>query len=165
MTAEPTLEPRKFRDTVGRFATGVTVVTWGDGEHARGMTANALCSLSLDPMLLLVCVDRKTTAHVQMEHTQAFVVNVLADDQIEVSKTFAQHGLEDMAGVSWQPRVTGAPVIDGVLAWLDCEVAERLDGGDHTIYVGRVVAVEIARPDAEPLIFYGGRYRSLQPGS
>ena len=163
MTTEPTLDPRQFRDTIGRFATGVTVITWDDGQRARGMTANAISSLSLDPMLLLVCVDKKTTAHAQLERAHAFAVNVLADDQIAVSKTFAQHGIEDMAGVPYEQRVTGAPVLDGALAWIDCEVTERLAGGDHTMYIGRVVGVEILRPEAQPLLFYGGRYRRLGP--
>jgi flavin reductase (DIM6/NTAB) family NADH-FMN oxidoreductase RutF len=163
MTAKPTLDPRAFRDTIGRFATGVTVLTWDDGEHVRGMTANAVSSVSLDPMLVLVCVDRKTSAHAQLEHTAAFALNILAVDQVEVSKAFAQHGVEDMAGVAYHRNQTGAPVIDGALAWIECEVAERLAGGDHTIYLGQVVAIEIARPEAGPLLFYAGRYRALGP--
>src|SRR5437868_7393723 len=107
MTAEPTLDPRMYRDTIGRFATGVTVVTWDDGEHARGMTANAVSSLSLDPMLLLVCVDKKTSAHAQLERARAFAVNILAEDQIEVSNTFARHNVEDMADVPYGIRASG----------------------------------------------------------
>ncbi len=163
MTAQPTLDPRAFRDTLGRFATGVTVLTWDDGEHVRGMTANAVSSVSLEPMLVLVCIDRKTSAHAQLEHTAAFALNILAADQVEVSKAFAQHGVEDMAGVAYHRNQTGAPVISGALASIECEVAERLAGGDHTIYLGQVVAMEIMRPEAQPLLFYAGRYRALGP--
>jgi flavin reductase (DIM6/NTAB) family NADH-FMN oxidoreductase RutF len=161
MTAEPALDPRRFRDAIGRFATGVTVVTWDDGEHIRGKTANAVSSLSLDPMLLLVCVDQKGTAHEQLKAARAFAVNILAQDQLEVSTAFARRGVEDMGEVPYSTRQTGAPIIDGALAWVECEIAERLEGGDHTIYIGRVLDLEIARPDASPLLFYGGRYRAL----
>ncbi len=161
MTAEPTLDPRQFRDAIGRFATGVTVITWDDGEHIRGMTANAVSSLSLDPMLLLVCVDQKGTAHEQLKSAKAFAVNILAQDQIEVSNAFARRGVEDMGDVTYTTRQTGAPIIDNALAWVECTVHERLDGGDHTIYIGRVVDLEIARPDASPLLFFGGHYRAL----
>jgi len=163
MTSSPAIDPRLYRNTIGCFVTGVTVITWDDGEMARGMTANAVSSLSLDPMLLLVCVDKKATAHPQMAKAGAFAVNILAEDQIEVSKTFARHGVDGMSGVPWSRRATGAPIIDGSLAWLDCEVQERLEGGDHTIYIGRVVALDIARPDASPLLFFGGSYRCCGP--
>lgn len=163
MTAEPAAQQRAYRDTIGRFATGVTVVTWDDGQHVRGMTANAVTSVSLDPMLLLVCVDKRTTAHEQLNHSAGFAVNILADDQREVSQAFARHGVEDMSGVPYTIGGNGAPRIDNVLAWLECEVSERLDGGDHTIFLGRVVDLSIARPDASPLLFYAGRYRELGP--
>jgi flavin reductase (DIM6/NTAB) family NADH-FMN oxidoreductase RutF len=163
MTAKTGPEPRQFRDVIGRFATGVTVITWDDGEHVRGMTANAVASLSLDPLLVLFCLDRKVTAHPQLERAQAFALNILASDQAAISTTFAQHGLEDMADVPFQLGDTGSPLIDGVLAWLDCEIVERLPGGDHTIVVGRVVDLALPRPEAEPLLFYSGRYRELGP--
>lgn len=161
MTAGPTIDQRMFRDTMGRFATGVTVVTWDDGERQRGLTANAVSSLSLDPPLLLVCVDRKSTAHPQLASAQAFAVNILAADQVDVSNAFARHGVEDMGEVAYSTRQSGAPIIDGALAWVECEIAERLEGGDHTIYIGRVIDLEIARPEAEPLVFFSGHYRGL----
>jgi flavin reductase (DIM6/NTAB) family NADH-FMN oxidoreductase RutF len=161
MTAESALDPRMFRDAIGRFATGVTVVTWDDGEHVRGMTANAVASLSLDPMLLLVCVDRHGSAHEQLLVAQAFAVNILAHDQLEVSNAFARHGIEDMGEVAYGTRQTGAPIIDGALAWIECEITERIPGGDHTIFIGRVLDLQIERPKAAPLLFFGGRYRAI----
>lgn len=163
MTSSSAIDPRQYRDTIGRFATGVTVITWDDGDTARGMTANAVSSLSLDPMIVLVCVDKKATAHPQMARVNAFAVNILAEDQIEVSKTFSQRSVQGMYDVPYTKKATGAPIIDGSLAWLDCEVQERIEGGDHTIYLGRVVALEIARPDASPLLFYAGAYRCCGP--
>ena len=108
MTAEPTLDPRQFRDAIGRFATGVTVITWDDGEHIRGMTANAVSSLSLDPMLLLVCVDQKGTAHEQLKAATTFAVNILAQDQMDVSQYFDGVTAVQLTTVnpSW-PRVSG----------------------------------------------------------
>ena len=93
MTAEPAIDARRFRDTIGRFATGVTVLTWDDGEHVRGMTANAVTSVSLDPMLLLACVDKRGSAHEQLMRAQAFTVNILAEDQISVSQALSSGSL------------------------------------------------------------------------
>lgn len=160
MTA-PVIDQRLYRDVIGRFATGVTVVTFQNEHMTRGMTANAVSSLSLDPTLLLVCIDKKAMVHAQLELSSAFAVNILAEDQIEVSRTFAQRGLQDMAGVSYRTGDTGAPIIEGVLAWFECEVYDRLSGGDHTIYIGRVVALSLDRPEDEPLLFYAGAYRSI----
>lgn len=160
MTA-PAVDQRLYRDVVGRFATGVTVVTFQSAEVTRGMTANAVSSLSLDPTLLIVCIDKKTMVHGQLQRADAFAVNILADDQVEVSKTFARRGLTGMADVSYRTGVTGAPIIDNVLAWFECEVYDRLDGGDHTIYLGRVIELSLERPDAGPLLFYAGGYRTI----
>lgn len=161
MTAEPAIDARRYRDTIGRFATGVTVLTWDDGEHVRGMTANAVTSVSLDPMLLLACVDKRGSAHEQLHRAQAFTVNILAEDQIAVSQAFARSGVEDMGDMPYLTGSTGAPIIVGALAWVECEIAERIPGGDHTIFIGRVVDLAVARPDAGPLLFYSGRYRHL----
>jgi flavin reductase (DIM6/NTAB) family NADH-FMN oxidoreductase RutF len=162
MTAS-VIDQRLYRDVIGRFATGVTVLTFQNADVTRGMTANAVSSLSLDPTLLLVCVDKRGMVHAQLEHAQAFALNILAEDQIEVSQTFARRGLQDMADVPYRTGVTGAPIIDGVLAWFECEVYERLSGGDHTIYIGRVVELSLDRPEARPLLFYGGAYRAIGP--
>ena len=161
MTASPTVDARKFRDTIGRFATGVTVVTMDDGHTPRGMTANSVTSVSLEPTLLLVCVDKSVRAHAQLEAAGAFAVNVLASDQLDVCKLFARHGVQGMEGIPWGTATTGAPIIQGVLAWLDCRLEHRFEGGDHSIFVGRVVDLDIARPDADPLLFMAGRYYTL----
>lgn len=163
MTASPPIDPRRYRDAIGRFATGVTVVTWDTGSIRRGMTANAVASLSLDPTLLLVCIDRHGAAHEQLATVDTFAVNVLAEEQVEVSRGFARPGVDGMLGVPHRPGVTGAPILRDAVAWLECAVHERLEGGDHTIYIGRVLDVDIARPDAAPLLFYAGAYRRLGP--
>ncbi len=163
MTAAPLIDPRRYRDAIGRFATGVTVVTWDTGSVRRGMTANAVASVSLEPTLLLVCVDRHGAAHTQLGTVDVFAVNVLAEEQLDVSRGFARPGVDGMLGVPHRPGASGAPILRDAVAWLECAVHERIEGGDHTIYIGRVLAVDVQRPEAAPLLFYAGAYRRLGP--
>lgn len=155
------IDPRLYRDVIGRFATGVTVLTFKTPEVMRGMTANAIASVSLEPTLLLACVEKQSSVHEQLRRAETFALNILADDQLVVSRTFAQRGLAGMGGVPYRLGATGAPIIDGVLAWFECAVHERLDGGDHTIYLGRVLDLAIERPDARPLLYFGSAYRAI----
>ncbi|MBM4416227.1 MAG: flavin reductase [Chloroflexi bacterium] len=161
MTTAPLIDARRYRDVIGRFATGVTVVTWDTGSVRRGMTANAVASVSLDPTLVLVCVDRHGAAHAQLATVETFALNVLAEDQLEVSRAFAQPGVDGMLGVPYRSGAHGAPLLRDAVAWLECAVHERLEGGDHTIYLGRVLALDIQRPEVAPLLFYAGAYRRL----
>ncbi|HRC61887.1 MAG: flavin reductase family protein [Dehalococcoidia bacterium] len=155
------IDQRLYRDVIGRFATGVTVITFRTDHVTRGMTANAVASLSLDPTLLIACIDKRTSAHAALAQADGFAVNILAEDQLEISRLFARPGLEGMGDVEYRTAVTGAPILDGVLAWFDCAVHERFDGGDHTIFVGRVLELSLERPEADPLLFYAGGYRTL----
>lgn len=153
----------EFRHAMGHFATGVTVVTsvGVDGEPI-GTTANAVTSLSLDPPLLLVCFDRSSfTLRAVREHG-AFVVNVLAARQRQLSANFARRGLSALwDDVRHHAGPTGSPRLDGALAAIECTVHERLPGGDHEIIVGRVREVETNGLNTEPLLFWRGGYGSL----
>jgi flavin reductase (DIM6/NTAB) family NADH-FMN oxidoreductase RutF len=149
-----------FRRAMGRFTTGVTIITTRLGEDLHGMTANAVTSLSLDPLLVLVCVDKTADTHDILSKAGVFAVNILNKDQSEISDRFAKkefdgaHGLEDLPHTF---AVTGAPIIDGSLAYLDCRTVTEHHGGDHTIFIGEVVeAKELS--EAEPLVFYRGNY-------
>lgn len=153
----------EFRRVMGWFATGVTIITSRLGEELHGMTANALTSVSLEPPLMLICVDRSADSHDIIERSGIFAVSILARGQEALSDHFAikeggaAHRLDD---VPHHTRSTGAPVIDGSLAYLDCRVVERYLGGDHTIFLGEVV--DAGPLDEErPLIFYQGRYTQL----
>lgn len=148
---------------MGRFATGVTVVTISDGEELRGMTANAFSSVSLDPAMLLVCIDEGASIYPLFERAEAFAVNILASDQAHVSKLFATKGLKEevMAGHPFQLGELGSPILDGVMAWAECHIEHRYSGGDHIIVVGRVQHLDVARPDVDPLLFFAGQYRAL----
>jgi len=161
--ARPTVDPDTFRATLGRFATGVTVLTAVDAEgRDHGMTVSAFCSLSLDPPLVLACVDRSASMHDVFAEGTPFAVNVLAAGQEMLSRRFATGDQGDrFAGVGYARAPGGAAVLDGVLAWLDCRVAQRLPGGDHTIVVGAVQ--EAGTHDAaRPLLYYRSGYASLE---
>ena len=167
MTAldEPTAEvtAAEFRDAIGHFATGVTIVTsiGADGEPV-GTTASAVTSLSLDPPLVLVCFDRASlTLHAVRTHG-AFVVNVLAAPQRHLSANFARRGLTAAWDeVRHRPGPTGSHRLEGVLAALECTVEDSIPGGDHEIVGGRVHAIETDGKDAAPLLYWRGAYGSL----
>jgi len=153
----------EFRRAVGHFATGVTVVTsmGADGDPV-GTTANAVCSLSLDPPLVLVCFDRSSLTLAAIRGHGAFVVNVLAAPQQHLSVNFARQGFAGTwDGVRHRPGLTGSPRLHDVLAALECTVEYRLPGGDHEIVIGRVREVETAGDGAEPLLYWRGGYAAL----
>ena len=155
-----------YRRLIGQFATGVTVVTTSVGGRLHGMTANAVCSLSLEPLQLLVCVDRESNCYRQMQRAEAFGLSILAADQEEISNLFARTTEPtegSLLGVEYRLGCLGAPLIENALVHLECRLAERIDGGDHIIVIGDVIAGERIR-EAEPLLFYGGRYARLTAG-
>lgn len=154
------VEPERFRDVMGRFATGVTVVTASDDNGPVGMTANAVASLSLDPLLALVCFANGARTLRVVRETERFGVNVLAAGQEDLARLFASKTPEraKFAGVEHTLH-DGIPVIEGGLAWVGCTLKELIPGGDHTIGIGAVIAAETADSDAEPLVWYRGGYR------
>ncbi|MBV9773969.1 MAG: flavin reductase family protein, partial [Gemmatimonadetes bacterium] len=137
------IDPIEFRRVMGHFATGVTVVTTRlpSGEPC-GLTASAVCSVSIDPTLILVCVEHRADSHDCIREAGIFAVNILEEDGGEnISRRFATLEVADkFRGVAFREERTGAPVLDSSLAWLDCRVSEVLPGGDHTIFLGEVVA-------------------------
>jgi flavin reductase (DIM6/NTAB) family NADH-FMN oxidoreductase RutF len=147
---------------MGQFATGVTLVTTRHGDHLHGMTANSFTSVSLEPLQVLVCVDKSNNTYQILSQSRAFAVNFLAQEQGHLSRQFASemkeiHRLDD---IPHRFAVTGAPIIEGCLAYLDCRVAAVYPGGDHDIFLGQVEEGAVARDDA-PLIFFRGQYRRL----
>src|SRR5579864_3274360 len=121
------------RKIMGRFATGVTVLTTAGSAGMGGLTANAVASLSLDPPLVLVAVDKRAHSHPEIKENRCYAVNILAIDQEEISKRFATPGPKDFSGLKWNAVVTGAPVFEGTLGFVDCRLLEILPGGDHEI--------------------------------
>jgi flavin reductase (DIM6/NTAB) family NADH-FMN oxidoreductase RutF len=156
------ISPALVRHALGHFATGVTVVTsHRDGEPV-GTTASAVSSLSLTPPLLLVCLDRSSETLVAIRRHAAFAINVLAEGHERLSTNFARRGdAASWEGVGYRIGATGSPYLDGVLAVLDCQLERCLDGGDHEIVIGRLVAHESNTPDRRPLLHYRGSYAGL----
>jgi flavin reductase (DIM6/NTAB) family NADH-FMN oxidoreductase RutF len=156
----------EYRATVGLFATGITVLTANAVGTEHGMTLNAFASVSLDPLLVLVCVERDAVMHKVLEEAGSFALSVLAEDQEPIARFFADSGrpagAAQFAGVGYRiGPVTGAPLLEGALAWLECELEQAYGGGDHSIFLGRVLRVERGQP-RDPLLYFGGAYR--RPG-
>jgi 3-hydroxy-9,10-secoandrosta-1,3,5(10)-triene-9,17-dione monooxygenase reductase component len=155
--AEVEESSRKFRDVLGRFCTGVTVVTSMSEGAPVGMTCQSFSSVSLDPPLVLFCPAKSSRAWPRMQRAGYFCVNLLSHDQLELSNGFAAKGADKFAGVSWRPSATGAPLLDGVLGWVDCTIYAVHEAGDHYVVIGRVM--DLGVEDApHPLLFYRGRY-------
>lgn len=151
------IESDLFRRVMGSFASGVTIVTTLDAQgEPRGFTASGVSSLSLEPRLLLVCVNRQSATLEAVEHSKSFVVNILADHQRDLAHLFAARQPAKFTGVPWQPGTTGAPILPGVLAHAECRLHSVQPGGDHVIILGEVVAAEAG--DAVPLLYFRGRY-------
>ncbi len=156
-----TVDARRLRDVMGRFATGVAIVTTRAADESHGMTVNSLTSVSLDPPLLLVCLTRDSRTAGAVSDRGAFVVILLGSRQESISDRFARRGEDHFEGLEVETNDRGLPVFGRGLGWLDCDVESIVDGGDHIIVVGRVVACD-AR-EGTPLVFFRGRYHELKP--
>ena len=156
-------DPGRQRRIMGMFATGVSVVTTGRRDAGWAMTANSILSLSLSPPLILFAVDLRNAMRDRLAESAAFAVNILRRDQEALSHRFAAPGPKSLDGVELCAAATGAPVFRDALAWVDCRLIERLPGGDHEIFIGRIVAGEADAGD--PLLFFGGGYRGIAPAS
>ena len=155
-----TLDSNDFRRVLGHFPTGVTVVTAITDDRPTGMAIGSFSSVSLDPALVMWCPTIDSSTWASMKPAGSFCVNILGDDQKDVCGVFASSSDDKFAGVDWRTEVTGAPVIDGSLAWIDCELHAIHDGGDHDIVVGMVKALGTAGGADErgPLVFFKGGY-------
>lgn len=147
-----------FRSVLGGYPTGVVVVTADTPEGPVGLAIGTFSSVSLDPPLVGFLPDKASSSWSRIEATGNFCVNILADDQLDVCRQFAARGADRYAGLAWRAGITGAPVLDGVVAWIDCTVESVVDAGDHHFVLGRVIDLGIARDDAGPLLFFRGRY-------
>ena len=151
------IDPRVMRDVLGHFASGVTVVTADTDAGPLGFTCQSFSSLSLDPPLVAIAPSRTSSTWPRLRDIGRFCVNVLAEDQSDLSVAFARSGADKFAGVPWRPSPHGSPVLDGVVAWIDCTLWAEYDGGDHTIVAARVLDLG-ADPGRRPLLFHRGSY-------
>ncbi|MBT5050350.1 MAG: flavin reductase family protein [Rhodospirillaceae bacterium] len=158
------IDPREFRDTVGCFATGITIITTIDGDGGPvGLTANSFTSLSLDPPMVLFCLDRKVASFDAFQTGAHFAVNILADGQTDTSNRFAKSGPEKWTGFEFDCWDTDCPILRGCLANMECSVASIHEGGDHVIVIGEVTRMTHADGETNPLLYYRGRYANLAP--
>jgi flavin reductase (DIM6/NTAB) family NADH-FMN oxidoreductase RutF len=150
----------EFRSAMSRFASGVTVVTTQTETHQpAGMTVSAFASLSLDPPLVLVCIDKRTSIHDHLVEGRYFAVNVLAEDQEILSRRFASRDTDRFSGTGYAEGVTGVPILSDVLAAMECRIVYTYPGGDHTIVVGEVERTTFN--DGKPLAYFRGGYAEL----
>ena len=157
----PAEAPAHFRRVMGHVPTGVAVVTALHGGAPAGLTVGSFTSVSLDPPLVSFTVDRAARSWPSIEAAGAFCVNLLAHDQLHLCRVFSSRETEKFRGLSWRPAGSGAPIIEGVLAWIDCDVERILGAGDHHLVIGRVRALDAERP-ARPLVFFRGGYGSVE---
>lgn len=157
-----TLDAKEQRRILGKFATGVTVASTKVGDETWGMTANAVTSLSLDPPLVILCIQKEGQSRSKFEEGGCFALNILSEDQQEISDRFAFKGPKDFSDLKTTTAVTGAPILKDALGWVDCKLKEILPGGDHDIFIGEIVAGE-AGDNGLPLLYFSGRYSRL-PG-
>ena len=157
---------REFRDAMGAFATGVNVITTRSDDALYGMTATAFSSVSLDPPLILVCIGETAEGAEMIGRNGAFAVNVLSAAQEPLSNFFASksrpRGRDAFRSVAHHGGITGAPLLDGAVAHLDCLVEETHHAGDHLIFIGAVLALDLD-PQSAPLLFHAGKYALLKP--
>ncbi|HYT03976.1 MAG TPA: flavin reductase family protein [Gemmatimonadales bacterium] len=159
----PGVDPAQFRQLLGRFATGVTVLTTRDREgRPIGMTASSVASVSLHPPLVLVSVDKSNDMHAALKAAQRFVLNVLAADQEAISRRFALDHPDRFDGIGYHETKHGIPVLDGVLASIECEKSGDAPGGDHSVFFGLVTGGAVT--NRSPLLYYRGAYTGLRGG-
>lgn len=156
------LDAQHFRTVLGHFATGVTVITALEDGSPVGFSCQSFQSLSLDPPLVSFAPARTSTTWPRIRRAGRFCANVLAEDQEDTCRAFAAPGADRFAGLDWTASPSGSPVLDGVLAWIDAEIVQEVDGGDHVLVLGRVLDLAVPR-DVPPLLFFQGRFTSLRP--
>jgi flavin reductase (DIM6/NTAB) family NADH-FMN oxidoreductase RutF len=154
----PPIEAAHFRQVLGHFPTGVTVITAAPDGKPVGLAVGSFFSVSLEPPLVAFCPDKTSSSWPRIEETGSFCVNILAEDQEEVCRVFASKGTDKFATIGWKPTGTGSPLINDVLAWIDCDIEAVHDAGDHMIVVGRVLELGLGRHEGGPLLFYRGGY-------
>lgn len=155
------IDGKEFRQIMSRFASGVTVIATTDSDGRRwGMTASAFSSLSLDPPLVLVCINRRAGSFRAFDEAEHFSVNFLAESQQELSNHFASHTADKFAGLATLSGLTSAPLLVGTLGFVECARHDVLAGGDHIILVGRVINSAVY--EGAPLLYYNGQYQFLK---
>jgi 3-hydroxy-9,10-secoandrosta-1,3,5(10)-triene-9,17-dione monooxygenase reductase component len=150
----------EFRSALGHFASGVTVVTMADETRKTGLTVSAFSSVSLNPPYVLVCIDKHSSTLDTLRASKAFVINILSEDQVDVSNQFASRSDDKFSGVKHHVGQVGAPILEDTVAFIECNLVQEIDAGDHFVFLGQVedANVDISK---QPLLYYHGKYRSI----
>ncbi len=163
------IRPDRYREVMGHFATGISVVTALEGSRPHGITVNAFSSVSLEPALVMVALDRRRYITPIVRDAGRYAVNVLGADQQALSDCFAHApvspGREAFCGATWQPGPTGLPLIASSIATLECTIVETFSAGDHDLFIGRVDSLEQHDEDIAPLLYYRRRYLRIERGA
>ena len=154
------VQPQEYRDAVRHFASGVTIITVGSDQELHGMTASSFASVSLDPPLILVSLDKGSRTNEMIQAGGSFAVNILARHQEDVARAFARSGDKTFDELPHTLGPLGAPLLEGALAWLECRTTQVADGGDHDILVAEVLAT--GGTEGLPLVYYDRSYRGLE---
>jgi flavin reductase (DIM6/NTAB) family NADH-FMN oxidoreductase RutF len=158
------IEQHHFRRVCSKYATGITILTVLDSLGApHGMTVNSFTSVSLSPPLILVCIDRQTPILSHFTPGARFGVNVLHEEQKELSTWFARSGHDRFSGMEWHAGETGVPILPGMLATLECEVTQMVEAGDHMVVIG--AALHATWREGQPLVYFNSSYQSLRSGT
>jgi 3-hydroxy-9,10-secoandrosta-1,3,5(10)-triene-9,17-dione monooxygenase reductase component len=159
-TGAATFDMARFREVLGHFATGVTIVTAMEAGGPVGFTCQTFTSLSLDPPLVALAPGKSSTSWPRIAAAGTFCVNILADDQEALGRDFAVSGGDKFVGVGWRPAANGAPLLNGALAWVECELELVHDAGDHELVVGKVLGMGVNR--GRPLVYYRGGFGGFE---
>ena len=157
MTDLHAFDEAKFRQVLGHFPTGVTIIASIDDDGPVGFAVGSFASVSLDPPQVLFCAGQQSSSWPRIRATGKFCVNVLADDQEDICRVFASRGSDKFAEIGWKHSGNGTPRLDGILAHIDCDLADVVASGDHDIAIGQVTALDVLH-EGGPLLFYRGGY-------
>lgn len=157
MSEKPVFDSAKYRQVLGHFPTGVTVITGAGAGGPVGLAVGSFSSVSLDPPLVAFFPDKGSSSWPKIESTGSFCVNILGEDQEELCRRFASKGDDKFAGLGWVPAGSGSPLLHGVLAWIDCDIESVTEAGDHYCVLGRVRGLDVEQEHG-PLVFFRGGY-------
>ncbi|QQB36156.1 flavin reductase family protein [Achromobacter deleyi] len=158
----PAIEPLRFREALGHYASGITVVTTHIDGEPIGFTCQSFHSVSMSPPLVSFSVMSNSASYPKIRQAGRFAVNILSDGQVEVSNQFARRGTDKWLGIDWQESPLGNPLIAGSLHWIDCEIHAEYAAGDHVIVIGEVKALDLQQAGAtQPLLYFKGQYRNM----
>ncbi len=155
------IEPLRFREALGHYASGITVITSHLDDEPIGFTCQSFHSVSMSPPLVSFSVMSSSGSYPKIRRAGRFAVNILSDEQVVISNQFARRGTDKWLGIEWQESPLGNPIIAGSLHWLDCEIYAEHVAGDHLIVIGEVKALNLQEAAAQPLLYFKGQYRNI----